>query len=40
MKLRQQLVRDAHAVFMNPDEFAELISIEDVPENTRWRLLT
>ena len=32
MKLRQQLVRDAHAVFMNPDEFAELISIEDVPE--------
>lgn len=30
MKLRQQLVRDARNVFLNPDEFAEEISIEDV----------
>ena len=32
MRLRQQLALDAHSVFLNTDEFAELISIEDVPE--------
>lgn len=32
MRLCDQLVRDAQRVFLNTDEFAELISIEDVPE--------
>jgi len=32
MRLCDQLALDAHSVFLNTDEFAELISIEDVPE--------
>lgn len=32
MKLCDQLALDARRVFLNTDEFAELISIEDVPE--------
>ena len=32
MNFKQQLDADIARVFLNPDEFAEYISIEDVPE--------
>lgn len=39
MRLKDQIPRDASAVFLNPDEFSELITIEDeenVPAICDW----
>lgn len=39
MKLRDQIIKDASGVFLNPDEFSERItieSVEDVPAICDW----